>query len=123
MNSANVAWKPPLLRPLRSELLRRHGDDPQWPLYLSLELTLRRLPESDRERLAVPRLRQRLALGYALGVDTSVINALVDRLIRLKLVEDQGYGHLRFDPALAHHLAKTLDADQQKLWRSAGCTA
>ena len=110
-----------LLRPLRSELLRRHGDDPQWPLYLSLELTLRRLPESDRERLAVLAFfRQgvnRLALGYALGVDTSVINALVDRLIRLGLVEDQGYGHLRFDPALAHHLAKTLDADQQKLWR------
>ncbi len=110
-----------LLRRLRSELLRQHGDDPQWPLYLSLELTLRQLPESDRGPLAVLAFfRQganRLALSYALAMDAPAINALVDRLIGLGLVEDQGYGHLRFDPALAHHLSKALDASQQAVWR------
>ena len=110
-----------MLRPLRSELLRRHGDDPQWPLYLSLELRLRRLPNHDREQLAVLAFfRQgvnRLALGYALEIDAAGIDALVDRLTGLELVEDQGYGHLGFDPALAHHLAKTLDPAGQPRWR------
>ena len=109
------------LRPLRSELLRQHGDDSQWPLYLSLELRLRRLPSHDRERLAVLAFfRQgvnRLALGYALDLDASVIDGLVERLTGLELVEDQGYGHLGFDPALAHHLAKTVDPTRQPRWR------
>lgn len=109
-----------LVRPLHSELLSRHGDDSQWPLYLRLELLLRRLPDHDRERLAVLAFfRQgvnRLALSYALALEPSAINALVDRLIGLGLVEDRGYGHLRFDPALAHHLAKGLEPDQQAVW-------
>ncbi|MFZ4789935.1 MAG: TIR domain-containing protein [Candidatus Competibacteraceae bacterium] len=110
-----------LLRPLHSELLCRHGDDSQWPLYLRLELILRRLPDLDRERLVVLAFfRQgvnRLALSYALGMDAPAIDALADRLIGLGLVEDRGYGHLRFDSALAHHLAKALEPDQQAVWR------
>ncbi|MDS4019573.1 MAG: tetratricopeptide repeat protein, partial [Candidatus Competibacter sp.] len=115
-----------LLRPLRDTLLRLHGDDPQWPLYLSFELTLRQLPASDRERLTILAFfkdgANRIALGHALALDTTAIDALGDRIINLGLADDQGYGHLRFDSALSHYLASQMDqgrrAGQRERWRT-----
>ena len=110
-----------LLRPLRAELLRRHDDDPQWPLYLALALDLRRLPVSDRDPLAVLGFFKdgvhRIALEHALGLDAPAIQALCARLIALGLAEDRGYGHLRFDPALARYLSSLLEPNQRAAWR------
>ncbi|MBK8536195.1 MAG: TIR domain-containing protein [Candidatus Competibacteraceae bacterium] len=109
-----------LLHSLRAGL-RRQGDDPKWPLYLSLELVLRQLPPDDRERLAVLAFfkggANRIALGHALTLDTLSIGAFCERLIALGLAEDQGYGHLRFDPALIHYLGSQLDLNSRAVWR------
>ena len=109
-----------LLRALRTGL-RQHGDDPKWPLYLSLELVLRQLSPDDRERLAVLAFfkdgANRIALGHALTLDTLAVGAFCERLIALGLAEDQGYGHLRFDPALIHYLDSQLDPNSRAVWR------
>jgi len=114
-----------LLRPLRAELLRRHGDDPQWPLFLSLELAMRRLPAEDRDRLTVLAFfkegANRIALGEALHLDNRALDALCDRLLDLPLVEDRGLGHLRFDPALSHYLSGRLPPRQRPRWRERWC--
>ena len=109
------------LRAIRSELLRRQGDDLQWPLYLEVELALNRLSASDRERLAILAFAKgginRLALGHALELDNLTTDALCERLIALNLAEDEGYSHLRIDPALANYLNSRLSADQRAAWR------
>jgi tetratricopeptide (TPR) repeat protein len=109
-----------LLHSLRTGL-RQHGDDPKWPLYLSLELVLRQLPPDDRERLTVLAFfkggANRIALGHALALDTLAVSAFCGRLITLGLAEDQGYGHLRFDPALIHYLDSQLDSNPRTAWR------
>ncbi|HOW76383.1 MAG TPA: TIR domain-containing protein [Candidatus Competibacteraceae bacterium] len=109
------------LRTIRSELLRRQGDDLQWPLYLEIELALNRLSASDRERLAILAFTKgginRLALGHALELDNLTTDALCERLIALNLAEDEGYSHLRIDPALASYLNSRLSADQRAEWR------
>lgn len=109
-----------LLHSLRTGL-RRHGDDPKWPLYLSLELVLRQLPPDDREKLSVLAFfkdgANRIALGHALSLDTLAISAFCERLITLGLAEDQGYGHLRFDSALIHYLDSQLDLNLRSVWR------
>lgn len=114
-----------LLRPLRAELLRRHGDDPQWPLLLSLELALRRLPPEDRDRLPILAFfkegANRIALGKALQLDSRGLDSFCERLVGLNLAEDRGYGHLRFDPALSHYLSGQLPASQRPLWRERWC--
>ena len=108
------------LQSLRTELLRLHGDDPQWPLYLSLELTLRRLSSQDREQLTVLAFCReginRIALGHALELDTLTTDAFCARVIDLGLAEDQGYGHLRFDPALTHYLNCQMDPNKRSTW-------
>ncbi len=110
-----------LLRPLRAELLRRHDDDSQWPLYLALDLDVRRLSASDRESLAVLAFFKdgvnRIALGHALELDTLATHAFCTRIIALGLAEDRGHGHLRFDPALARYLAGQLAPDARAAWR------
>lgn len=115
------------VRAIRSELLRRQGDDPQWPLYLAVELALRRLPADDQERLAILAFAKgginRLALGHALGIDTLATDALCERLAALNLVEDGGYSHLRIDPALANYLNNRLNASQRAAWREQWRTA
>jgi tetratricopeptide (TPR) repeat protein len=110
-----------LLRPLRVELLRRHGDDPQWPVYLALELDLRRLSAQDRDRLPVLAFFKdgvhRIALGHVLELDTLATDALCARLIALGLADERGHGHLCFDPALARYLSNQLDPDARAAWR------
>ena len=108
-------------RLLRTELLRRQGDDPQWPLYLEVELALDRLEADDRERLAILAFARnginRLVISHALKLDTLTTDALCERLIALNLAEEEGYGHLRIDPALAHYLNGQLNDDQRTVWR------
>ena len=110
-----------LARPIRAELLRRHDDDPQWPLYLALALDLRRLSASDRDSLVVLAFFKdgvhRIALGHSLELDTLATQALCARLIALGLAEDRGHGHLRFDPALARYLSGQLDPNARAAWR------
>ena len=110
-----------LVRPLRAELLRHHNDDLQWPLYLALELDLRRLPASDRDSLAVLAFFKdgvhRIALGHALDLDTLATQSLCTRLIASGLAEDRGHGHLRFDPALGRYLLGELDSSARAAWR------
>ncbi len=115
------------IRAIRSELLRRQGDDPQWPLYLAVELALNRLPAEDQERMAILAFAKgginRLTLGHALGLDTLAIDALCARLIALNLVEEGGYSHLRIDPALTNYLNGRLNANQRAAWRERWRTA
>ena len=106
---------------LRTELLSVHGDDPQWSLYLSLELGLRGLAAHDRESLNVLAFfkygASRIALGSALTLDTGAVDQLCTKLITLELAEDQGYGHLRFDAALSRHLDARLTPSLHAIWR------
>ncbi|MFO1425093.1 MAG: TIR domain-containing protein [Candidatus Competibacteraceae bacterium] len=114
-----------LLRPRRAKLLHRHDDDSQWPLYLALELDLQRLPTRDRDLLAVLAFFKdgvhRIALGHALELDTLATQTFCARLIALGLADDQGHGHLRFDPALARYLFGQLDSNarttRRERWR------
>lgn len=109
------------LRPLRTEVLHRHPKDPQWPLYLALELNLSRLATTDREQLAALAFFKdgvnRIALGSVLETSILAIDALSERLVALDLVEDRGYGHLRFDPVLSRYLLAQLDANQRTVWQ------
>jgi hypothetical protein len=86
-----------------------------------VELALNRLSASDRERLAILAFAKgginRLVLSYALELDTLATDALCERLIALNLAEDEGYSHLRIDPALANYLNSQLNADQWAAWR------
>ena len=108
------------LRPLRAKLLHAHGNNTQWPLYLSLELTLRRLSRKERDQLAILAFCReginRSVLGHALELDTSATDLFCTRIIGLGLAEDQGYGHLHFDPALIHYLASQFSPDQRAIW-------
>ncbi len=110
-----------LIRPLQAEVLRRHSKDPQWPLYLALELNLRRLPPVDRQQLSVLAFFKegvnRFALEQALQLTALATDALYERLIALDLVEDRGYGHLRFDPALSRYLSSQLEPHQRAPWQ------
>ena len=110
-----------LLRPLRDELLERYPNDRQWPLYLALELNLRRLSPKDRDSLAVLAFfkdgANRIALEHALDLSAPAVDALCERLIALGLAEDRGHGHLRFDSALALYLAGQLNSEQRTIWR------
>lgn len=126
VSEAGVSAAAHQLRQLRAELRRRYPKDPQWPLYLSLELALRQLSPADRNRLTILALFNdgvhRIALGHALELDTATVDALSARLIALDLAEDQGYGHLRLDPALPLYLAGQLDEIRRaallKRWRA-----
>jgi tetratricopeptide (TPR) repeat protein len=115
-----------LLRPLRTEVLSRHTNDAQWPLFLSLELALRRLPAEDQERLMILAFFKEgvnsIALGKALLLDVQQLEAFSKRLLALELVQDRGYGHLRFDPALSQHLAARLSVSERLLWRERWCS-
>lgn len=110
-----------LLRPLRAELLRHHDNDPQWPLYLALELDLHRLSAPDREHLTVMAFFKdgvhRIALSHALAMDMPATDDFCARLVALGLAEDRGHGHLRFDPALTHYLSSRLDPNSREVWR------
>ncbi|MBL8258268.1 MAG: TIR domain-containing protein [Candidatus Competibacteraceae bacterium] len=107
--------------PLRSELLRRHGDDPQWPLFLNLELALRHLPADERERLNILAFfkdgANRIALGKALELDTQPLETFCERLLALGLVDEQGQGYLRFDAPLSYYLSGQLSSEERALWR------
>lgn len=111
-----------LVRTLRIELLRRHANDPQWPFFLSIELSLRQLLPEDREYLNILAFfkegANRIALRKALRLDTSALDAFQERLRALQLIEDSGYGHWRFDPALAQYLANQLTAEQRTTWQA-----
>lgn len=110
-----------LLRTLRAEILYRHPDDPQWPLFLGIELTLHQLPAEDRERLSIIAFfkggMNRIALGKALVLDTQDLDAFQKRLSTLDFIEDRGYGHWRFDPALSHYLANQLSPSHRLIWQ------
>ena len=114
-----------LTGPLRADLLRLHGDDPQWPLFLSLELALRHLSPEDRERSTLLAFCKdgvnRLVLGKALELDAQRLDAFCERLLQLGLAEDRGYGHLRLDIALSHYINSRLPANQRPLWRERWC--
>lgn len=109
------------LRSIRLELLRHHSDDLQWPLYLELEQALRRLPAGNREQLALLAFAKnginRLVLEQACELDQRAADALCEQLITLKLAHDEGYGHLRINPALSSYLGGQLDTQQRAAWR------
>jgi len=109
------------LQSIRLELLRRHGDDIQWTLYLELELALRRLPAGDREQLALLAFAKnginRQVLKQAWEIDQQAVDALCERLIALNLVQDESYGYLRINPALSNYLNGQLDAEQRTAWQ------
>ena len=109
------------LRPLQKGVLSRHEKDPQWPLYLALELNISRLTAEERDSLTPLAFFKdgvhRIALEHVLGSTALAIDALCERLIALDLAEDRGYGHLRFDPALSRYLLAHLSAEQRTVWQ------
>ncbi len=115
-----------MLEALQTQLLGLLGDIPQWPLYLSLELGLRRLSAQDRETANVLAFfkqgAHRIALGSALALDAGAVDRFCERLIALELAENQAHGHLWFDPALAQYLsawlAQPLSATWRERWRA-----
>jgi tetratricopeptide (TPR) repeat protein len=115
------------LRSIRQELLRRHGDDVQWTLYLELELALRRLPPGDRDKLVLLAFAKnginRQVLKQAWEIEKQTADMLCERLITLNLAKDEGYGHLRINPALSNYLNGQLDAQQRVKWRERWRTA
>lgn len=110
-----------LRSPLRSELLRLHGNDRQWPFFLNLELALRHLLPKDRERLAILAFfkngANRIALSKGLLLDTRETDTFCAQLLNLNLAKDRGYGHLRFDASLSHYLNSQLTSEQRQIWR------
>lgn len=114
-----------LLRPLRAEVLSRHANDAQWPLFLSLELAIRRLTAEDQEHLMILAFFKEgvnsIALGKALLLDVQQLEGFIKRLLALELIQDRGYGHLRFDPALSQHLTAQLSVSERLLWRERWC--
>ncbi|PIE82723.1 MAG: hypothetical protein CSA09_05380 [Candidatus Contendobacter odensis] len=114
-----AAWTK--LRLLYNKILRYYKGNPQWPLYLSIEMALQRLPETDRQHIPIVAFFKegvnRITLGRALGRDTLATDQLANRLIELRLAEDQGYGHLQIDPAFSYHQAMILDKGSRASWR------
>ncbi|MBL8251430.1 MAG: CHAT domain-containing protein, partial [Candidatus Competibacter sp.] len=110
-----------LAGPLRSKLLSLHGNDPQWPLFLSLELALRHLSPEDRERLNILAFfrdgANRIALGKALEIDSQALDAFCGRLLALGLCDERSQGYLQFDAPLSHYLNGQLSTEERARWR------
>ena len=96
-----------------AELERRHPGERENSLYASVELSLRRLPPTLRQRvdrLAVFHNGGHVAnLGAVMGVDQATAQQIAGALIDVGLGDDRGYGYLRLDPALPGYLAARLD--------------
>lgn len=109
------------VRTIRSNLLNRHSDDPQWPLYLAIELALKHLPVADQEQLTILAFAKgginRLVLGHTLELDTLGTDALCERLLALNLIEESGYGHLRVDLTLSSYINGRLSTQQRTAWQ------
>jgi AAA ATPase domain len=108
------------VRELMTALHARYPDDREQSLYVSVELSLRRLAPEVRAQL------QPLAVfqgGVNVGVwrlmtgaDAETIRNLAAAVIGVGLGTDMGYGHLRLDPALPPYLLRELSqVDQEHL--------
>lgn len=103
------------LEELMAAMAKRHDDDRERSLYASVELSLRRLPETTRRRL--PRLGVFQGGGH-LGVIAQVLGLDVEKdeevelarqLVSVGLGELLPYGHLRLHPALGPLLRSELE--------------
>ena len=107
------------LTEIMAALAARHPDDRERSLYASVELSLRRLPESTRERL--PRLGVFQGGGHGwviaqvleLDYDNDEEVELMQQLVAVGLGEIMPYGHLRLHPALGPMLWGRLTEDEQ----------
>ena len=107
------------LTKIMTALAARHPDDRERSLYASVELSLRRLPESTRERL--PRLGvfqgggQLAVIAQVLELGHSADDAvpLAQQLASVGLGEIMPYGHLRLHPALGPMLWGRLTEEEQ----------
>ena len=113
--SSGVRGATEQLEGLMESMAKRWGDDREWSLFASVELSLRRLPEATRRRL--PRLGvfrgggQLQFIGQVLGlaVDNNEEVLLGRQLVDVGLGELLDYGHLRLHPALGPLLRSELD--------------
>jgi tetratricopeptide (TPR) repeat protein len=109
------------MRRLMAELDARRPGARENSLYVSVELSLRRLPPELRgpcRALGVFHGGAYLpVLGQVLGVDDQMARRLSRALIELSLAEEMGYGHLRLNPALTNYLLGRMDAGEQEAAR------
>ncbi len=93
---------------LMAELDAQNRGDRENSLYASLELSLRRLPDTVQtqiNRLAVFHDGGSLAvMRRVMGIETDNMAAIAQRLIDVGMAELQEYNYLRLDPALPTYL-------------------
>ncbi len=110
------------LRRLMGELHAKHPDDRENSLYASVELSLRRLPAEQREKLYALSIFHGGAylpvVGLMMDQDFTAAERLAAALIEVGLAEMMDYGHLRLDPALPNYLLGQLSATEQEQIRS-----
>ncbi len=113
------------LEELMASMAERYGDDRERSLYASVELSLRRLPETTRRRL--PRLGvfrgggHLQAIGHVLGLDIQKDEEidLGQQLVGVGLCEFLPYGHIHLHPALGPLLWRELDKAERQEARQA----
>jgi hypothetical protein len=106
---------------LMVELDKKYPGDRHNSLYASLELSLRRLPESMQAQirpLGVFYGGGRLEnLAHVMGVEFDDARKIDAALIDVGLAENMGHGYLRLDPALPSYLFGQTSDDDRAAWR------
>ena len=122
--SSGVRGATERLEELMASMAERYGDDRERSLYASVELSLRRLPETTRRRLG--RLGVFRGGGFLWVIDqvlglgsAEAAKEMADQLVGVGLADLLPYGHLRLHPALGPLLWRELEEAEREEARRA----
>ncbi len=110
------------LQQLMAKLDQQHPGERENSLYASVELSLRRLPAELRQQARALAVfhggAHIIVLSYMLEIEVDAARTLASALINVGLAGDQGYLHLRLDPALPSYLLSQIDVAETERLRT-----
>jgi len=109
------------VRQIMRELDARHPGQRELSLFASVELSLRRLPPTSRERVKGLAVfhdgADAVVLSEVLALEFEQAQALLAELVAVGLAQEQAYTYHRLDPALCPYLSLSLTTDEAALYR------
>lgn len=109
------------IQQIMHDLHQRFPDRRELSLFASVELSLQRLSPEMRERVKGLAVFEGgcslMESPHVLGIKVEQAEQLFTELIEVGLAEEQAYGYVRFDPALAPYLKLSLSEEQWQRYR------